>query len=132
MISKELLSEVLNQNVTSVYKQQEQYRYTTSNINGAWVSGSDVPFPNIYELAHKCKEWAYKVAKFPIKLETSPTDEYGEEYSIGSWFLCGIEGNHPKTNNTIKRYTLVHYGQNEPEAIFKACEWIMEQTKCGS
>ena len=59
MISKELLSEVLNQNVTSVYKQQEQYRYTTSNTNGAWVSGSDVTFPNIYELAHKnLKQWA--------------------------------------------------------------------------
>ena len=79
-------------------------------------------------LSNKCKEWAYKVAKFPIKLETSPTDEYGEEYSIGSWFLCGIEGSHPKTNKTISRDTLVHYGQNEPEAIFKACEWILKET----
>lgn len=120
--SIELLSKVLNRtDINSVGK----------IIGNNLVFGitDTIGSVNIYEFAHKCKEWAYKVAKFPIKLETSPTDEYGEEYSIGSWFLCGIEGNHPKTNNTIKRDTLVHYGQNEPEAIFAACEWILKQLK---
>ena len=62
IISKELLSEVLQQNVISVYEQRNQHRYTTSSINGPWTSGSDVPLPNIHELAHICKLFALMVS----------------------------------------------------------------------
>ena len=79
--SKELLSEVLNQNVTSVYKQQEQYRYTTSNINGAWVSGSDVPFPNIYELAFRTREYLKTKSKH-LSLNQSIDDIFKEANDI--------------------------------------------------
>ena len=105
-ISKELLSEVLNQNVTSVYKQQEQYRYTTSNTNGAWVSGSDVPLPNIYELAHKCKEWAHS-RSFMIQSYLYNTKARADLLSS-----CDVDEK--------------FIADTEPEAIFKACEWILK------
>ena len=112
-ISKELLSEVLNQNVTSVYKQQEQYRYTTSNTNGAWVSGSDIPFPNIYELAHKCKEWAWSKRKLSII----------SGYTISGNIVANIMAKHM---NMCEHH---HKADTEPEAIFKATSYIMEQLK---
>ena len=108
MISKELLSEVLNQNVTSVYKQHEQYRYTTSNTNGAWVSGSDVPFPNIYELAHMCKEWAYTNHEAVINIFQKT------RYNP---YTAKLEGK-------------VFQSDTEPEAIFKACEYILKEHSC--
>lgn len=118
MISKELLSEVLNQNVTSVYKQQEQYRYTTSNTSGAWVSGSDVPFPNIYELAHKCKEWAFKQGYELFSRILSNDNQMS-----GNCLVIRVESD-PETVLTITN------ADTEPEAIFKACEWILKEHPC--
>lgn len=114
MISKELLSEVLNQNVTSVYKQQEHYRYTTSSISGSWTFGSDVPLPSIYELAYKCKEWAWSNHKLSII----------SGYTISGSIVANI---------MIKHMNMCehHYkADTEPEAIFKACEWILKEHQC--
>lgn len=118
MISKELLSEVLQQNVTSVYEQKGQYRYTTSNTNGPWVSSSDVPFQNIYELAHKCKEWA--TGKGYIILSYMEDDNTGYA-SLGDLFGRTVV----KLPKPEKSFWFD--AQTEPEAILKACEWIMEQ-----
>ena len=109
MISKELLSEVLNQNVTSVYKQQGQYRYTTSNTNGAWVSGSDVPFPNIYELAHKCKEWAHTLG-FMVQSYLYNTKARADLLSS-----CDVDEK--------------FIADTEPEAVFRVCEWILKDKR---
>ena len=118
MISKELLSEVLNQNVTSVYKQQEQYRYTTSNINGAWTSGSDVPLPNMYELAHKCKEWAFKQGYELFSRILS-----NDNQMRGNCLVIRVESD-PETVLTITN------ADTEPEAIFQACEYILKEHQC--
>lgn len=119
MISKELLSEVLNQNVTSVYKQQEQYRYTTSNTNGALVSWSDVPLPNIYELAHKCKEWALNKG-YIIEIGVHPTIK--KDRSDRDYF-------YKITTDRGQRFisNFVEIIKTEPEAIFKACEYILKE-----
>ena len=50
-ISKELLSEVLDCNCTEIYPIQD---------NELAYQAFGVSYINIYELAHKCKEWAYK------------------------------------------------------------------------
>ena len=95
MISKELLSEVLGEKVEEIGRIIDTtilaFRYSTH-----W-SGI-----NIYELAHKCKGWAYN-----------------KDHILTSWkdrdcFYCEIDDNVMSFSSE----------NNEPEAIFKACEWI--------
>ena len=71
---------------------------------------------NIYELAHKCKEWAVNLS--PIK------------HALSSYPRCGDIRNYKKTNGSY--YICQHLvsgaqfeAETEPEAIFKACEWIL-------
>ena len=109
MISKELLSEVLGKKVVFVELEE------TNTINAMF--GIDGKLINIYELSHKCKEWAF---------------------DKGYALLSGIDNKTfevPKTVCTAN-YKLYNswsykcfYADTETETIFKACEWIMEQNK---
>ncbi len=112
MISKELLSEICQTNLMSLGKLE--------------VVGSDICLYdcsmqpdiymcwNIYELAHKCKEWA----------------------SINSYALESSIHMQPKRNSVAGcqihwRYEtedLPYFeADTEPEAIFKACQWILDK-----
>lgn len=59
MISEELLSEVLNLKIciddTHPYIQSNMLVYDV--LNNYEINTNNI---NMYELAHKCKEWAYK------------------------------------------------------------------------
>jgi len=102
MISKELLSEVLK---------GERYHFKIYGINNQHfkiiIYGRDFQEEelNIHELAHKCKEWAfikgYKLASYKSKNNYICKDPFN--------------GNEPYEGD-----------DTEPEAIFKACEWIMD------
>jgi len=94
MISKELLSEILGEEVKEVYGEQS---YMLCYLS------SDIYAINIYELAHKCKMWAKKQGY----------------WLYSSIDVCDIW----EENINIKNVQET----NEPEAIFKACEWIREQ-----
>jgi len=124
MISKELLSEVLGKNIRSVYENEEKlneywggeklkqseiaYTYATSEGQIGWSEYlCDI---NIYELAHKCKEWA--------KEHTIVSAYYSEDDKKGAW-SCLHENLCTSGGETF-------YADTEPEAIFKACQWIME------
>jgi len=61
---------------------------------------------NRYELAHKCKEWAYK-NKFSISSAKTLHD---------GW-IAEITGQ------------VMFKASTEPEAVFKACNWIFDNTK---
>lgn len=98
LLSKELISEVLG-------KEVEQERFIDSNSltyvhNGMYF---DI---NVYELAHKCKEWAFKNG---IEI-SSCIDENGGWANI-------------RTNEFIPTV----FAKSEQEAIFKACELIIKQ-----
>lgn len=67
-------------------------------------------------LAHKCKEWAIKI---DYKIESHI--HFINKRIIGVAFF-----------NTQDNTNKFFQADTEPEAIFKACEWIVEQTKCGS
>ena len=120
IISKELLSEVLQQNVISVYEQRNQHRYTTSSVNGPWTSGSDVPLPNMYELAHKCKEWAWE--KHSLML-------FQTQYFPKVYY--GIKDLKTPMEDFISKVPQCDRfsADTEPEAIFKACEYILKEHK---
>ena len=107
IISKELLSEVLQQNVISVYERRNQHRYKTSSVNGPWTSGSDVPLPNIYELANRCKEWAHS-QNFMIQSYLYNTKARADLLSS-----CDVDEK--------------FQADTEPEAVFRACEWILKE-----
>ena len=125
MISIALLSEVLkediNKNILSefiigeIYKNYKEDNVTIESISigvsgkGRNVRKFEVEY-NIYELMHLCKEWAF-----------NQEGNYGwlvaKKYK--NWkdkkFCCYVDG-------YKKKYMIE---KTEPEVIFKACEWIM-------
>ena len=103
--SKELLSAVLGIDVNEVKGIE-----ANTPICGCVHSDGWYDEINIYELAHKCKEWAKKKEYWAIS-------GYDEGY------FCML---HDMPDNRFFN------ASTEIEAIFKACEYIMEQTKCGS
>ncbi len=107
MISKELLSEICQTNLMSLGKLE--------------VVGSDICLYdcsmqpdiymcwNIYELAHKCKEWALEhdceLLSCIRSKDRAICDIYSDKYNC--------------------KFT--HYADTESEAIFKACQWILDK-----
>ena len=105
MISKELLSEVLgltNSGIIDEIYQEDNLLYFCQLNKGI----------NIYELAHKCKEWAY---------------------DKGWWIQSGLRG----AGGAYAEYGMYHESHpilidslgrtdTEPEAILKSCQWILE------
>ena len=112
MISKELLIEVLGikERIThidvSVKSKYVFWYYLTETSYSAKEKKI-----NIYELAHKCKVWAYTAIE-PCGIIASNFAEKGNAFL--------------KTGGIDDRY---FYANTEPEAVFKACEWILAQTK---
>ena len=114
--SKELISEVLS-------KEVEEERFIDSN-SLTYVNSGIYEDINIYELAHKCREWALsegyiiEVGVHPtIKKDRSDRDYFYKITTDRGQILVS------KFDEIIK---------TEPEAIFKACELVLEKTKCGS
>ena len=77
---------------------------------------------NIYELAHKCKEWAntkkhtVMVVDEQVKL-LSYIDRFGGHCRIKLFPM------QPNSDD------ISFHEKSEPEAIFKACEWILNETR---
>jgi hypothetical protein len=102
MISKELLSEVLNKPVTLLRVVEDGTDYLASIVY------TEHGKMNIYELAHKCKDWAL-MHDFSIKSTYDFTHTcFASVYGLqrGSYFNVQADA--------------------EPEAIFKACQWILD------
>ena len=106
MISKELLSEVFEQEI----------RFIKYVANNTYEVHFEKPIRlkyiiiNIYELAHKCKEWAYENNYYV--------------YSTPSFALEGV-AYIVEDNNIGKRLKTLQLG-SEVEAVIKACEWILD------
>ncbi len=102
MISEELLSEVLNESrvildyEVSICGKEIHYGHTDIDEDG---------FINIYELAHKCKEWAKNKGYLLLS-----------GYDDGKTFYCTCSNKSSPDS----------YSGTEPEAIFKACQWILD------
>lgn len=125
IISKELLGEVLgfkNRKTSSIEIEIKGsvVGYNSYNKDGTdYISTKTI---NIHELAHKCKEWAIKKG-FDILSGGMESDEYS----------CYLDSDDDKCRHKYKldiydciSDTLSYYAQTEHEAIFKACQWILE------
>ena len=114
MISKELLSKVIGLDILAVYGEANSiltFKFDESCGNQIGREGKI----NIYELAHECKEWAENknhIIYSHIDRCHSPARQVGVA-TIGNQVFRGYYG----TN------------ESEPEAVLKACEWILENEK---
>lgn len=113
MISKELLSEVLGREITEITSRENGVcLYTTySACLGEY---------NIHELAHKVKEWAFW-NDYEVITRMRIPDIYRDEHKID----YGYEINH--INNGVVEFSW--WIDTEPEAIFKAGEWVLQKVK---
>jgi len=103
IVSKELLREVLDDDVLRI----GSFNYPRLEIEVQRYSYKDWLAINIHELAHKCKEWALEKdcqLVSCIKKDRSMCDIYSNTFDC--------------------KFT--HYADSEPEAIFKATQYILE------
>ena len=118
MISKELLSEVLNCDVDK-YIIVSSSEITQIRIWKKDTEMWDYRGYDIHYLAHKCKEWAL-VKGYIIKSE--PYDYNEDSTFSGGYFYI------TRVNNM---YSCPNCGANKTEvqAVIDACEWILKELK---
>ena len=123
MVSKELLSEVLEEDIFSI---EEGISYIVGGYDTLLHYRTSSRFDicrtiNIYELAHKCKEWAssYGYDLFSHRFDANASYAYLD---------LGMKNVIPSNNKYIfiGSYIQEFESNTEPEAIFKACQWILE------
>lgn len=114
--SKELMSEVLKRDVDKV-----------KSIEGNTIIYGCVPSDgwydeiNIYEFAHKCKEWAMRLEKEPYIIESS----YEHFTHDGIMYaICRVYHDGDMVWNNYGNEFIGEW-HTEPGSIFKACEWVM-------
>lgn len=109
MINKTLLSSVLG-----IDNLDYELSICETEIHYGLLDGSiESKFLNIYELSNMCKEWAVKQGYFLTSKQA---------ISHITHKLCYKVSIDPTKYN---EYTLV--GDSEPEAIFAACQYILDQ-----
>jgi len=114
MVSNELLSAVLDVD-SDWFIDDITIRDSLVIIDyGQYDGNFDKDVFNIYELAHKCKEWANGNGA-----DITSTNRQGI-YSNKALALVDVDWR-PDEREIVEATT-------EPEAIFKACEWILQQT----
>ena len=120
MISKELLSEVLDYDVDK-YTIVSSSEITQIRIWKKDAEMWDYRSYDIYHLAHKCKEWAWNNFGLNIFIEKHTFDLY--EASIK---ICRFNNKLGSYNSFCSYYPKE---KTEVEAIIKACEWILKEIK---
>jgi len=131
--SKKLLSAVLNKKVVNVIKLHEKH---TNTLELLIKKRDDKEYTvktyiNIYELTHKCKEWALTKNLF-LSSDVSRCLPADSPNRIDIWY-CSI-GYKVYVCPSGKRSLCTgckhsEIENTEPEAVFKACEWIIESYK---
>ena len=114
MISKELLSEVMGFNI-----KKDDIKYGKNCISfGKYVGDYPIEYINIYELAHKCKEWLLNQDSIEsvtiAKNHDRPLSVCIIQIGKGDWSTSVFEN----FNDT-----------NEQDLIFQACQWKLDRNK---
>lgn len=109
IISKELFKAVTGKDVKNIYELGSNSNLSDSELPYGIYGNGDLYVINIYELVHKCKEWAFNQGRV-LHTYSRPTVfncvckiNYGKEYEVNTFIL-----------------------DSEPEAVFKACQWIFD------
>lgn len=127
MISKELLREVLGYEIIDIFFIEGNI--VTFHFRCGSLDSFHTESINIHELAHKCKEWANKKRAYIIlsgiceyrDVSVQPEKRY-LTYFCDMGFGIPTQKWIGHVGNNSKRV----YATTEPEAIFKACQWILD------
>ena len=112
MISKELLSEVFIKQVKAIIIDPKEDCTIGANELIICFDGYIQKW-NIHELAHKCKEWA------------RDKDIFLRSFYDYEGAFCYISA--PTWVDKIEIPKTGFCSETEPEAIFKACDWILNE-----
>ena len=118
-ISKELLSAIFCRKICYVESDGNTIKAKGQKLKGYGTIDvfHGIDEINIYELAHKCKEWAATkgyILFSKTRLSSSLASCYFD--------IMGIHDYEDDFHNDFRAET-------EPDAIFKACQWILENYK---
>ncbi len=110
MISKELFSEVLKENVKDVYEIGSNPNFKDNTLLFSLNGCGELCNINIYELGHKCKEWAIlNHYDFTVLIDT---------------IVIYYKGSQVHTiYNTLEDDNFIPF---DPVYEIKACQWILE------
>lgn len=119
-ISKELLSKIENYRVDYFDMYDNNITYYTNHLIGVDDNRVEENNVNIYELAHKCKNWAIEKG---YCLRSCIHDNGSNErfYSI-----CEVL---TPSYDSSSLFDILHKtteANTEIESIFKACQWILD------
>jgi hypothetical protein len=126
MISNKLLSAILNKKcvIVDFIKETNNLYYQTDCNIGTELRNKEC-WINVYELSERCKQWAFiKWYSIESSIDSDGFDEQDNIEWVYYVYLSDLKniehiGNR---NKFIKEFK----AKTEPEAIFKACEWILE------
>jgi len=109
MISKELFEEIIGYNIKDLNMTKDypdNVVWSTANYKGSSPYCKAI---NIHELANKCKEWALT-----------------KDYHLTSYINL-IDGLKVWECNTMFDHEEIFKATSEPEAIFLACQWVLNK-----
>ena len=109
MISEELLNAVIGAPAYEITEYANQVSYQLALTEDFPENGVKI---NTHELAHECKKWAYANDYFIESL-------YGKNIDTPNSCRAVVFNG----NDELERA----YGATEPEAIFLACQWVLDQ-----
>lgn len=112
-ISKKLVESVIGEDIYGIILIEDNVvKYCTLDKTEVMFDMFDNKQINIYEFAFKCKEW---IISQGIAIESGKYEIDDKEY-ICRYYL-------PGRCSSWQNY----FGLTEPEAIFKACDWILNE-----
>ncbi len=114
MISKELLEAVLELNRIKEFECRDNECYIINKDNTPPIGNAHILI-NIYEFAHKCKEWLLNEYDYSLSTKYISSDE-------GIYVISTIT--HFRGDGTLIIYSDVD-STTEVEAVFKACQFIL-------
>ena len=119
MLSKELLSEVFGWKIKFVNP-----RINDNEISFIDYNGNRDSF-NVYYVAHKCKEWAFK-RKFYIQSDFQEVNIYPIEYDGVKMkkALCIDIVTYDAMDYTDKEFDM--FPHSEVDGIIEAAQWILD------
>ena len=122
MISKELLSVVLNKPLRNFNNYIKRNDLVYDRVFHEGCEDGHKKIINIYELAHKCKEWAFEQGYELYSVKNYSVRTSDAVSRIGMWL--SIVMSNSKSSLEMKSKNI--FADTEPEAIFKACQWILD------
>ena len=111
MITKELLSTILNERVRDIYKIGSNPNYGLNVLTYSLHGQGELQEINIYELLFKCIEWLIDVTDNSVEIITNKDDTYVRIYI-------------PSEADFYSEYAT-----DKIEAIIKVCEWYLKNQK---